>query len=517
EFDPCAATASFFLYAQRNRILCLHHDTLAIERRFDRHREDVLWISVDNISERGAGRLAVSYDAGQTAIVWDLFTGDEVARFASYEQIRTATWMRNGNIAFGELSNSQGNVILFEPSTSEHISARTIFDPITAIAPATDCRTFAIGYLNGSILIATLQPSFTILHTLTTSRGPSRITGLAWHGSSSKQKSEMLATQTSDGDLRVWSIPKTPHGEAPNIIRILNRSEVREAGPCWFGWSKNGRIVQHSEGLVIETRAWDVRTKKVTYEVVPTLDGVTAVANYGPTATLFTLGRNHTVQQYDVNPNNAPMQVASVQHVPANTPPSPPNLIEESRYKHATPATATSTMVPVLPVYMETGSSEGEGHAMSPLQKIAREMDQIEEEMRDRVAPLSPSSSRASSVSSKSSNGGRRPSGHRYDQASSRSSRVSTKDGTEFSYGSSVRTGHDSISIRSTSSMASSKYKSSNLRKEFVRSPDEANGTEPMDLFPFTKARLREVPFRTPQYGQVARTPDVLRQEMLSV
>lgn len=41
--------------------------------------------------------------------------------------------------------NAQGNVILFEPSTSEHISARTIFDPITALAPAADCRTFAIG------------------------------------------------------------------------------------------------------------------------------------------------------------------------------------------------------------------------------------------------------------------------------------------------------------------------------------------------------------------------------------
>jgi hypothetical protein len=43
--------------------------------------------------------------------------------------------------------NAQGNVILFEPSTSEHISARTIFDPITALAPAADCRTFAIGYV----------------------------------------------------------------------------------------------------------------------------------------------------------------------------------------------------------------------------------------------------------------------------------------------------------------------------------------------------------------------------------
>jgi hypothetical protein len=43
--------------------------------------------------------------------------------------------------------NGKGEVILFEPPTSEHISARTIFDPITALAPATDCRTYAIGYL----------------------------------------------------------------------------------------------------------------------------------------------------------------------------------------------------------------------------------------------------------------------------------------------------------------------------------------------------------------------------------
>ena len=159
-FEPCAATASFLLYAQRNVILCLHHDTLAVERRFTRHREDVSWISADTVSERGAGRLVVSYDAGSTAIVWDLLTGDEVARFASYDQIRVATWMRNGNVAFGafgkkpfavltvanqDTGNAQGNIILFEPSTSEHISARTIFDPITALAPAADCRTFAIG------------------------------------------------------------------------------------------------------------------------------------------------------------------------------------------------------------------------------------------------------------------------------------------------------------------------------------------------------------------------------------
>lgn len=100
-FEPCAATASLFLYAQGQVIVCLHHDTLALERRFLRHAEPIVFIAVDNVSERGAGRQVVSYDAGQTAIVWDLFTGDEIARFASYDRICVASWMRNGNIAFG--------------------------------------------------------------------------------------------------------------------------------------------------------------------------------------------------------------------------------------------------------------------------------------------------------------------------------------------------------------------------------------------------------------------------------
>lgn len=105
-------------------------------------------------------------------------------------------------------------------------------------------------YLNGSILIATLQPTFTILHTLTTARAPSPIAQLAWHASSSKQKNDLLAAQTSDGDLRVWSVPKSGNTDTPNTIRILNRTENSEQGPCWFAWSKNGRIVQHFEELV---------------------------------------------------------------------------------------------------------------------------------------------------------------------------------------------------------------------------------------------------------------------------
>ena len=102
-FEPAAATASFFLYAQGQSVIVANHDTLGIERRFARHSEEVQLLAVDTQSDIGAGRLVVSYDAGQTAIVWDLMTGDEIARFASYENLTTAAWMRNGNVAFGTL------------------------------------------------------------------------------------------------------------------------------------------------------------------------------------------------------------------------------------------------------------------------------------------------------------------------------------------------------------------------------------------------------------------------------
>lgn len=102
DFEPCAATASMFLYAQGTAVVCAHHDTLKIERRFSRHTEPIALLAVDTVSERGAGRLVVSYDVGQTAIVWDCMTGDELARFASYDHLTVAAWMRNGNVACGE-------------------------------------------------------------------------------------------------------------------------------------------------------------------------------------------------------------------------------------------------------------------------------------------------------------------------------------------------------------------------------------------------------------------------------
>lgn len=230
------------------------------------------------------------------------------------------------------------------------------------------------------------------------------------------------------------------------------------------------------------------------------------------------MGNNHTIQQYDITPGQKPSQVASVHHAPAKTPPSPPHSIEEEKGQ----AIATlPTLGSDYMGYSDAETSEGEAATMSPLQRIAQEMDQLEDERRDQVGPLSPVSSRASSVSShRSSDGGRRAPSYRFDKpASSRASNASGYEGTEFSFGQPVRQQpmRASISTRSTTSYNSSKYRSSGLRKEIIRSPVATQPGPLTDLFPFVRARLKDVPFRTPHYSHMSRTPDMLRQEMLSV
>ena len=290
-FEACASTASLFLYTQGPTILCLHHDTLALERRFENHQQNISFISVDNVSERGQGRLVVSYDVGQTAIVWDLFTGTEIARFTSFEPLLMASWMRNGSVVFGMFCSTlreRGlSVAVLRMAADKNCrkykrrsysfracdirtylypySARTNYGSGSRCRPPNIrywvrfCQTQAkrrraglisYRYQNGSIVIATLHPSFNVLHTLNTPRGPSPVIGLAWHTSSAKQKSDMLASQAMNGDLRVWSVSKPPEKETPRTIRVLKRPDTEVSGPQWMAWSKNGKIVQYMSGYV---------------------------------------------------------------------------------------------------------------------------------------------------------------------------------------------------------------------------------------------------------------------------
>ncbi|KAK2032306.1 hypothetical protein LX32DRAFT_691009 [Colletotrichum zoysiae] len=517
-FEPCAATASMFLYAQGSSIVCCHHDTLTIERRFSRHSDEVQLLAVDTQSEIGAGRLVVSYDAGQTAIVWDIMTGDEVARFASYEHLTTASWMRNGNVAFG---NTQGNIILFEPTTSEHISSRTIDQiAVTALAPAADCRTFAIGYQNGSLLVATLQPRFTILHNLGTSRAPSPIVTLSWHASSSRQKSDMLASQTHDGDLRVWSVSKSYSSDDPaKVVRILKRTDNYQSGPNWMGWSKNGRIIQYSDS---ETLSWDVRTKHVTWDSIPTLEHVRGLAVYGPGASLFTLGANNTVQQFDLNTPS--IIVANVQH-PANLlPPSPPVSIEEQQGQKTSTTIATDS--DATSGTIELGISESDEDHLSPFDRIVGRSDTGTPKALDPydADTASAASSRSGlSAISKSSGGSRTPG--RY--PSSAISRGMTEN-TYISAGSSLRSsavpyqerdmysmsGTSMLSGTSMSSYRSRRSKPSRLRNEVIPSPVD---NKVHDLFKYTRSRLSDIPYKHPVATDHSRlTNDDLRKQMLN-
>lgn len=224
--------------------------------------------------------------------------------------------------------------------------------------------------------------------------------------------------------------------------------------------------------------------------------------------------------------------VANVQHVPANTPPSPPNSIEEPKeiaiaVESDSDVYQSESSTPGFPGYSDATSSEGEGFTtMSPLQKIAQEMDALEDERRDQVGPLSPSSSRGSMSSRSSANSQRRR--YRFQKSSSVTSRSSngSAEGTLFSLGSSIktggresmsiRTGHESISIRSLSSTASSAghYMPGALRQEVHKRKPETHDS--VDLFPFAKARLSEVPFRSPSYS-AERSIGELRQQMLSI
>ncbi|KAM5527370.1 hypothetical protein FOXYSP1_20242 [Fusarium oxysporum f. sp. phaseoli] len=522
DLDPCAATASMFLYAQGSSVVCCHHNTLTIERIFSRHASDVQLLAVDNHSEDDGGPFAVSYDAGQIAIVWDLMTGDEISRLACCKHLTVAAWMKNGNVAFG---NTNGSLIIFEPSTSEHVSSSTIDEiAVSALAPLSDCRTFAIGYQIGSLFVATLQPRFTILHNLTTSIGPSPIVNLAWHASSSRQKSDKLAVQMLDGDLRVWSMAKKYSADDPaKVVRNLRKAEISMNGPNWMGWSKNGRIIQYSDS---QTQSWDVRTKHVTHDPIPTLDLVRGLAVYGPGATLFTLGPNNTVQQFDLN--SPAIMVANVQHPPNLLPPSPP-VSEESGGRSAPSATTVASESETSSIPLCMNISESEEDHLSPFARLTRR--QAYDFGNEPYESAGPVSSRSGLSSLSKSSAGSSQTHGRY-PGSMRSRGLS--ENTYISAGTSIRSStignsaHGntrdldtysmgySLGTTSVPSMASSRSRRrpSRLRNEVPRSPDD---NKVHDLFKFTRACLSDIPYKHAMGANSARlTNDDLRRQMLN-
>lgn len=243
-----------------------------------------------------------------------------------------------------------------------------------------------------------------------------------------------------------------------------------------------------------ETWSWDVRTKHVTYEPIPTNHGIRGMANYGPTATLFTIGPQDTVQQYDLE---SPALVAEVRYPPISTRPA---MSEDSRSQTMSPGRL-----------QDPPNIREKGGRRTPFD--ANGIDNASQQRADLTSPAS-SRSRTESVSSKASSERYKP-----DRPFSPPSR-SGQSGTTFSLTSAGRdtpqpsAGYPYASSVSMSSVKSSRA-ASRLRNEVHLSPAERNI---VDLFPFTRARLQDVPYRQPpQMDESHLTSDDLRQQMLSV
>lgn len=98
--QPCAASARNFLYSLESSVLCLRHDSLDMERRFERHTEKITHLAVDSINPEQPR--VVSVDDARNAIVWDLDSGDEIATYRPEDEVTVVAWMKNGNLVFGK-------------------------------------------------------------------------------------------------------------------------------------------------------------------------------------------------------------------------------------------------------------------------------------------------------------------------------------------------------------------------------------------------------------------------------
>lgn len=240
-----------------------------------------------------------------------------------------------------------------------------------------------------------------------------------------------------------------------------------------------------------------MRTKHITSEPVPTIDNPRGFANYGPTATLFTLGPRHTVQQYDLE---SPGLVANVQHPPGGALPAS----EEAR-----PRGASARMLQDPPEMKESGAMFGTRRAPFDPSGI----EAVRQQRAELTSPVS-SRSQANTVSSKASSGNYRivpfssPSRSGHTATSFSLTSASGRDtpqasGASYAYASSV-----------SMSSAKSSRAGSRLRNEVHPSPAD----KPMDLFPFTRERLNDVPYSRQQpLDESHLTPDDLRRQMLSV
>ena len=99
--QPCAATATQVLFAVDKQIFCLDHESLGLVRTFVGHQDAILILSVNNDGTHAKDRcLALSYDRARELIIWEVSSGDMLAK--CFVEITTvAAWLGGGCVALG--------------------------------------------------------------------------------------------------------------------------------------------------------------------------------------------------------------------------------------------------------------------------------------------------------------------------------------------------------------------------------------------------------------------------------
>lgn len=255
----------------------------------------------------------------------------------------------------------------------------------------------------------------------------------------------------------------------------------------------------------------------MTWEKVPTFPKVFGMTVYGPKGVLFTLGEDHTVQQFSLYP---PTYVHNEQHLPGLPPPSPPVSIgggimqqgEEQYHDHG------------VFHQMEEHEEDYAGTIMSPLGRIAHELEQLEMmEHEHGGLGISNTVPRAASISSRSSSDSVGK-GHNHNGSTSSSimsAKRSSGDHSELSHTTitTISPGRKA-SIGSTSMNSPGRHPHP-LRQEIHQSPAEeekvANPPKDEDPFSGLRARLVTATYESPRVGSPKgkMTEDDHRKEML--
>lgn len=275
------------------------------------------------------------------------------------------------------------------------------------------------------------------------------------------------------------------------------------------------RIISDANGEInnnSETWIWDVRTKHISCEPVPTVDGVRGLANYGQGATLFTLGPDHTIQQYDLSHSTI---VKSVQYLPMLAPPVPLKVIQQK-----TSNLSMNGKQPRKSLSQGSDSSRGPRNHLGS-QRIAKDTlsdENVRRKMAEISSPMSNSSRNRNKFSSSLS--------ANLNERRTHSPSSYAASGTTFSAISHSMGGRDSIfsggsslfpRTQTASSIASSGRRSgaSRLRQEIHRSPDVHAH---VDLFPRTRARVNSLKYNESRaLNQEGLSPGDLRKQMLDV